>query len=88
MLFESTRRKSQRIGRLQHAYHAAASVGDLERVKECISKGVALNAKGTNGWTALHRAAFNCHEDVVDLLIQFRANVDETDYLQVSRCSL
>ena len=82
-IFETTRRRSERVGRLQHAYHAAASVGDLNRVKECISKGVPLNAKGTNGWTALHRAAFNCHEDIVDLLIELKANLDETDYLQV-----
>ena len=81
-LFGSTRRRSERTSRLVCAYHAAASVGDIAKVKECISRGVSLNARGSNGWTALHRAAFNCHEDIVELLIENNVFVDEVDFLQ------
>lgn len=57
----------------------AASVGDMNGVKECILKGVGVNRRDLNGWTALHRAAFGGWMEIVKLLIDNGAQLDAMD---------
>ena len=53
----------------------AAKSGDVEAVKNLISEGADVNAKGSFG-TALHWAAMNGHAEVVDALISAGANTE------------
>ena len=54
--------------------------GDLEKAKELLSseKGL-INGKSTNGWTALHFAAWKNQSQMVKLLIDKGAPVNEKD---------
>jgi ankyrin repeat protein len=54
----------------------AAENGDIHRVKEClkIDKNL-LQIHDSDGYTALHRATYNNHIEVVKLLIESGANV-------------
>ncbi len=57
----------------------AASRGDLSAVNNFIAQGVDVNAKNTNGETALLGAAFAGHQDIVKALIAQGANVNATN---------
>ena len=61
---------------LQEELRDSAKAGNLEKVKELISRGVDLNAKDNLNWTALHHAAFNGHLDIVKELIKNHADLN------------
>jgi len=57
--------------------HKAASVGNIEAVKQHLTAGTDLNAKGgVNGSTPLHVAAAYGHKEIVELLIDKGADVN------------
>ena len=49
----------------------AARNGDLIKVQTLLEKGANPNAKDNNGWTPLHRAAFEGHVDVVRVSVSY-----------------
>ena len=51
-------------------YLQAACDGNLNKVSECIIKGVDKEAKGNDGWTSLLYASFFGHLDIVKYLIE------------------
>ena len=58
--------------------HIAAQMGDANQLREVIdSLGHLLDAKDNNGWTPLHEGARGGHEDVVKLLVERGANINE-----------
>ena len=54
----------------------ATGTGNIEAVKQYLSKGVKVDAKNTDGATALHIAAILGHDEITEFLIQKGANVD------------
>ncbi|CAD5113247.1 DgyrCDS2426 [Dimorphilus gyrociliatus] len=52
--------------------------GDYNEVKKFISKGVDVNRPDQSGYTALHYASRNGHEDVCSLLLKHGAFVNAT----------
>ena len=54
----------------------AAGFGDIEAIKQHLAAGTDVNAKGVAGWTALQRAAWNYHIEIVELLIANGADVN------------
>ncbi|OZC08632.1 ankyrin repeat protein [Onchocerca flexuosa] len=53
----------------------AAEDGDLESLKDLISNNPSLlSARDVDGYTALHRAAYSGHTDIVDYLLSIGAN--------------
>ena len=59
---------------------AAATVGDLEILKDLIQQGASVEASiAQNGKTALHFASERGHVSAVDLLVKSGANVDKLD---------
>jgi len=55
------------------------SFGDVEVVRGCLEKGADVNAKDTDGQTALHVAVGNKRKDVADLLLSRGADVNAKD---------
>tara|TARA_B100000614_G_C14403161_1_gene434601 strand:- start:521 stop:802 length:282 start_codon:yes stop_codon:yes gene_type:complete len=49
--------------------HEAAEVGNIEAVKQHLAAGADVNAKGAQGWTPLHFAAFWDEKEIARLLI-------------------
>ena len=39
-----------------------------------------VNKKGAPGFTTMHMAAFECHRDIVELLLSLEVDVDVLDY--------
>ncbi|XP_066271458.1 death-associated protein kinase 1-like isoform X1 [Branchiostoma lanceolatum] len=66
---------------LEEKFFKAADDGDEERVKECLDKGVDVNATSTSSWgrTALHMAAEGGHVHIAKLLIAKKAAVNTKD---------
>ena len=56
--------------------HDAAAIGDLDRVKHLIARGVDVNAKDPTRLTALDYATFMDHRSVVETLIAAGADVN------------
>ena len=62
--------------------HLAASLGDIETVKQHLAAGTDVNAKGSmNGWTPLHYAALDSHKEIAELLISKGADVNAKNYI-------
>jgi len=60
------------------AAHEAASTGDLDILMDLIEQFEDLiRAKDENGWEPLHEGIRSGHLDVVELLIQKGANINE-----------
>lgn len=60
---------------LEEKLREAACFGDIEGVKELLSRGVNVNAQhDINGWTALHWAAKRNHLNIVNLLCNHGAD--------------
>lgn len=56
-----------------------ANEGDLEGIKEELDSGTSVNFRDIDGRTALHVAACQGHNDVVELLLRSGAQVDVKD---------
>lgn len=56
-----------------------ANEGDLEGIKEELESGTRVNFRDIDGRTALHIAACQGHNDVVQLLLRSGAEVDVMD---------
>ena len=54
--------------------HIAAAGSRTEIVSLLLQRGADPNAKGSGGWTALHRAADRCDADTARLLVRFGAD--------------
>ena len=54
--------------------HSASKNGDLKSVKELVNRGINIDSQTSDRWTALHRAVFYEHEDIVRFLIDNGAN--------------
>eukprot|EP00804_Cyclotella_cryptica_P021530 CCRYP_005823-RB/>CCRYP_005823-RB protein AED:0.42 eAED:0.42 QI:104/1/1/1/0.66/0.5/4/324/478 len=60
------------------AAHRAAQDGDVDGLSKVIDKlGHLLNSKDANGWTPLHEASRAGHVEVVKLLVERGANINE-----------
>ena len=53
----------------------AAALGETARVKELVSDGELLRRHSSDGWTALHLAAFMGHRDTAEVLLAAGADV-------------
>merc|ERR1712176_1168389 len=73
---KSAKRESFTTG--STAAHHFAQEGDVKQLTEVVDKlGHLVNAKDSNGWTPLHEGARGGHEEVVKLLIEKGADVNE-----------
>ncbi len=61
------------------AFHLAAYLGDIEKLKKLLEEGVNVNAPAMYDTTALHAAANGGNKDVVEFLISKGAKVDAID---------
>ena len=59
--------------------HQATVSGDIERVKELLTKGADINLKNRQGWTSLHAAVWNQKQEIAKLLIEKGADVNVKD---------
>lgn len=62
--------------------HQAAQNGDIAELRDIVNKsgvnvGKIVNARDSNGWTPLHEGARGGHKEVVELLVQKGANINE-----------
>eukprot|EP01065_Artemidia_motanka_P048361 TRINITY_DN776_c0_g1_i1.p2 TRINITY_DN776_c0_g1~~TRINITY_DN776_c0_g1_i1.p2 ORF type:complete len:154 (+),score=41.45 TRINITY_DN776_c0_g1_i1:88-549(+) len=62
-----------------HEIHYAAFEGKLEKVKDLLKSGVAIDEVGPDGKSALHQAAGKGHMHVVNYLLENNANPRLTD---------
>jgi ankyrin repeat protein len=63
--------------------HYCALEGNLPRVKEIVEGGANPNAPDDDGWTPLHFAAQNWHEDVAEWLLSHGADVFTFMFLMI-----
>ncbi len=61
------------------AFHLAAYMGDLERLKQCLQNGTDINTQSECGSTALHAAVNSGNKAIVEFLISKDAQVDARD---------
>ncbi|KAI8501323.1 hypothetical protein Bbelb_205940 [Branchiostoma belcheri] len=66
---------------LEEEFLKAADDGNEERVKECLKKGVVVNARSTASWrrTALHMAAEGGYVQIAEVLIAAGATINAKD---------
>jgi ankyrin repeat protein len=57
----------------------AASDGNIEKVKEYISKGQGPNDKDVNGYTCMHAAVSYGHQELLDYLISVGGDINVSD---------
>lgn len=57
----------------------AASDGNIEKVKEYISKGQGPNDKDVNGYTCMHAAVSYGHRELLDYLIEAGGDINVSD---------
>jgi len=77
-LYRGQRELAQTIAGEKHELDIfeAASLGRLERLKECIRESAALNSYSRDGFTALHFACYFRQPEAVRLLVERGARVD------------
>ncbi|KAM7378512.1 hypothetical protein PAMA_013423 [Pampus argenteus] len=65
----------------EQALLTAASCGDLSMMLECVRRGVSLLVRDSGGCSALHKAAYNGHTELVSYILQQGSKVllDLTD---------
>ena len=54
----------------------AAEVGNIDAVKQHLAAGTDVNARDKDGWTPLHPASYEGHQEIVELLIGKGADVN------------
>lgn len=64
-------------------FHMACAVGDTAAVENFLKRNINVNLEVTSGefggFTGLHFAAINYHEDVIKLLLKYKANINAVD---------
>jgi len=70
---------SRPLSEANSALMDAAKKGNIEAVKQHLTGGADVNAKGVGGMTPLHRAAREGHKEVSELLIANSADVNAKD---------
>ena len=55
-------------GKLADQLINAAELGEIDTVKKLLDQGVPAEARNPDGWTALMKATYEGHEDIVRLL--------------------
>ncbi|KAK4314604.1 hypothetical protein Pmani_014115 [Petrolisthes manimaculis] len=65
--------------RNEREFILAAMVGNIDRMKEFLEKGVDVNCRHPYGWTALHTAAINRRSQVVKFLLDSGADPNIQD---------
>ncbi len=70
---------SKPLSEANSALMDAAKKGNIEAVKQHLTSGADVNAKGIGGMTPLHRAAREGHKEVSELLITNSADVNAKD---------
>ena len=63
-------------GALSDQLISAAEMGEIDKVKEFLDQGVPVEARNQDGWTALMKASYEGHENIVRELIVRGADVD------------
>ncbi|MEW5800010.1 MAG: ankyrin repeat domain-containing protein [Bacteroidota bacterium] len=61
-------------------FYIACESGDINTVKRLIPDLVDIDKKNSKGWSGLIMAAFNGHVDIVSVLIDNGANVNDKNY--------
>ena len=59
--------------------HVAAIDGNVKQVKKLLADKHPVNMRDYGGWTPLHEAANNGHHEVVQLLLQAGANINDNE---------
>ena len=54
----------------------AAEVGNIDAVKQHLAAGTDVNTRDKDGWTSLHPASYEGHQEIVELLIGKGADVN------------
>ena len=54
----------------------AAESGNIDAVKQHLAAGTDVNARDKDGWTPLHPASYEGHQEIVELLIAKGADVN------------
>jgi len=62
--------------------HKAANQGDEAEVEDLLRGGAAINGKGAQGRTPLHRALGSGHRHVVEILLERKADVAMQDSMK------
>jgi ankyrin repeat protein len=57
----------------------AAARGDVRRVRRLLDRGADIEARGSNGRTALTAAAYSGHREVVECLLDRGADIEARD---------
>ena len=65
---------------------SSSSSSNAENVLKAIKNGANINAKTSNGWSALRYASMLGHADIAKILIENGANVDEINDSTGSSC--
>ena len=77
MLRRKPRLVDARLGKYDETpLHCASRVGQLEIARVLLKSGASIEARDGLGGTALHRAAYNGHDRIVELLVTSGAVVD------------
>ena len=63
-------------GTLAEQLISAAELGEIDKVKGFLDQGVPVEARNQDGWTALMKATYEGHENIVRELIVRGASVD------------
>lgn len=58
------------------ALFQASAKGDLATAKNLVEQGANINARSSEGYTPLHRAAQNGHREMVKYLLSMDADID------------
>ncbi|MFB0552620.1 MAG: ankyrin repeat domain-containing protein [Phycisphaerae bacterium] len=66
------------------AFHLAAYLGDIEKLKKCLQDGIDINSQEDFGSTVLHLATNLGKKDIVEFLISRGAQVDAKDTIGVT----
>ena len=59
---------------------SASRNGDVRRVTEILDKGASVNWRGSEGWTALHKACYNNSVEVMKVLLKHNPLINQQNH--------